>query len=154
MASPQHLTLSTHPPADSTLRKEVAQLYVHDRIASRVRPVRELKGFKKASGSGTEAFSEVSASYCWICGEIPISRTRVVSGSASGEGSIHKTGLGVAYFNPSSRPHGNASPTSLAVGLVAYTTRQGEGLTPLVIGYAAYTQRLNSCSFHEHPSPS
>ena len=28
---------------------EVAQLYVHDVVASRVRPIRELKGFKKVS---------------------------------------------------------------------------------------------------------
>ena len=28
---------------------EVVQLYVHDVVASRVRPVRELKGFKKVS---------------------------------------------------------------------------------------------------------
>ena len=27
--------------------EEVAQLYVHDRVGSRVRPVRELKGFRK-----------------------------------------------------------------------------------------------------------
>ena len=28
--------------------EKVAQLYVHDCVASRVRPVRELKGFQKA----------------------------------------------------------------------------------------------------------
>ena len=27
--------------------EEVVQLYVHDRVASRMRPVRELKGFRK-----------------------------------------------------------------------------------------------------------
>ena len=29
--------------------EEVVQLYIHDCVASRVRPVRELKGFRKAS---------------------------------------------------------------------------------------------------------
>ena len=45
---------TTVAPAESSgalAGEKVAQLYVHDCVASRVRPVRELKGFQKAGGS-------------------------------------------------------------------------------------------------------
>jgi len=68
--------------------EEVVQLYVHDRVASRVRPVRELKAFQKvmvAAGASVEvefrldrqqlAFTGVDGDYTaepglfdvWVC---------------------------------------------------------------------------------------
>ncbi|MEQ7329124.1 glycoside hydrolase family 3 N-terminal domain-containing protein [Xanthomonas campestris pv. campestris] len=44
----QTLTITTRVTNTGTVAgEEVVQLYVHDRVASRVRPVRELKGFRK-----------------------------------------------------------------------------------------------------------
>ena len=47
---PQALNPKHFQATEGRSVEEVVQLYVHDQIASRVRPVRELKGFKKAPG--------------------------------------------------------------------------------------------------------
>lgn len=48
---------------DGPAGEEVVQLYIHDRVASRVRPVRELKGFRKIwlePGQSTEVLFQIS----------------------------------------------------------------------------------------------
>ena len=42
------LKLPFRASTGSRIGEEVLQLYIHDLVASRVRPVRELKGFQKA----------------------------------------------------------------------------------------------------------
>ena len=89
---------------------EVVQLYVHDVVASRVRPVRELKGFKKVSLA-----AGASAEVRFTLDRAAVSFAAVARGSvdASGPGTTVEPGTFDVWVAPSATAGGDATQFEL-----------------------------------------